>query len=318
MHRIPMGLAGALLLAASAAPAQSLFRAALGDRRLLRPHHTYVRQRRAKSARRAQLGRGFRQWRPGSAELSARRQRLIDQTIEAEAARHKIDPLLIHAMIHQESGGNPNALSPKGALGVMQLMPHTAQRFGVRDRRDIVASIRAGVKYLVWLLDRYHGDVRLGLAGYNAGEARVDRAGGVPRNRETPNYVRSIEARYLKLARVRGPGRRPQSGTSAAVDEAPGVPLSDFYVYRFPMVAAAPRFAVRAADAIVEAPARSPAQVAAIDSAAPLTPLSAREAAAHAYVHRFAGTAAGSPVRIMADLEWRAQLNSESGARPVR
>jgi soluble lytic murein transglycosylase-like protein len=235
MRRIPLELAGALLLAASADPGQSVFRVDPRDRGLPYPEPTAGRPQRTRNVPRAQPRRRFRRLGTVSAELLARRQHLIDQTIEAEAVRYRIDPLLIHAMIHQESGYNPNALSPKGALGVMQLMPLTAQRFGVRERRDIVASIRAGVKYLVWLLDHYQGDVRLGLAAYNAGEARVDRAGAVPRNGETPNYVRSIETRYLKLARLRGPGRRPQAVPPAAAKETSGaVPQRVLFIYRFP------------------------------------------------------------------------------------
>lgn len=133
--------------------------------------------------------------------------RIVDQTVNEEAARYRIDPLLIYAMIEQESGFKPHALSVKGALGLMQLMPGTAARFGVRDRRDPRESIRAGVKYLVWLLDRFDGNVRLGLAGYNAGEGAVDKYGRrIPPYDETREYVRRIEANYLRMARIRNNG----------------------------------------------------------------------------------------------------------------
>ena len=215
---------------------QRMFRADLGDARLLKAA-THSRSRPLPATRspatpggRRLAARTARHSRRGV--LLAERRRLIDETVAAEAARYQIDPLLIHALIAQESGGSPNALSPRGALGVMQLMPLTARRFGVRDRRDIPSSIRAGVQYLVYLLDRYHGDVRLSLAGYNAGEASVDRTGGIPQNRETPNYVRAVEARYVKLARARAAVRQPPVG--AERKEGNSVSLSELYVYRFP------------------------------------------------------------------------------------
>ncbi len=223
-------------LASSAYAQRRMFRADLGDSGPLKASRSrrrppVGRKTRATHGIRRQAARAAPHRRPNRS--AAKPWRLIDETVAAEAARYQIDPLLIHAMIAQESGGSPNALSPKGALGVMQLMPLTARRFGVRDRRDIPSSIRAGVKYLVYLLDRYRGDVRLSLAGYNAGEASVDRAGGIPQNRETPNYVRSVEARYVKLVRARAEARRPAPAASAERKEANSVPLSDLYVYRF-------------------------------------------------------------------------------------
>lgn len=164
--------------------------------------------------------------------------RIVDQTVHEEASRYRIDPLLIYAMIEQESGFKPHALSPKGALGLMQLMPSTAARFGVRDRRDPRESIRAGVKYLVWLLDRFDGNVRLGLAGYNAGEGAVDKYGRkIPPYDETREYVRRIEANYLRMARIRNNGGEVPGGTRVATsqgsNEAVGAPEAPSYSYRF-------------------------------------------------------------------------------------
>jgi soluble lytic murein transglycosylase-like protein len=99
---------------------------------------------------------------------------------------------LIHAVIRQESGYDPYAVSHKGAKGLMQLMPATAKRFGVKDVFDPAENVQGGVKYLRQLLDRYDGDRRLALAAYNAGEGAVDRFGGVPPYRETQDYVDRI------------------------------------------------------------------------------------------------------------------------------
>lgn len=108
------------------------------------------------------------------------------------ATRHGLDESLVWAVMAQESGGKVRAVSHKGAAGLMQLMPATAERFGVTDRFDPRQNVMAGCAYLRWLLDRYRGDVSLALAGYNAGEGAVDRYNGIPPYRETKNYVRSI------------------------------------------------------------------------------------------------------------------------------
>ncbi len=118
----------------------------------------------------------------------------LDESINRHAQRTGLDENLIRAVVDQESGGNPRALSPKGAQGLMQLMPDTAARFGVRNRRDPEQSLRGGTDYLRWLSDRYSGDVDKVLSGYNAGEGAVDKFGGIPPYKETQNYVRNIKS----------------------------------------------------------------------------------------------------------------------------
>jgi len=108
------------------------------------------------------------------------------------AQREGLDPRLITAVIYQESAFRPCAVSQKGAQGLMQLMPATAEQFGVKDPFDIQENIGAGAKFLKGLLMRYTGDLSLALGAYNAGPGKVDEAGGVPAIPETTNYVREI------------------------------------------------------------------------------------------------------------------------------
>jgi soluble lytic murein transglycosylase-like protein len=105
------------------------------------------------------------------------------------AAQHRLEPALMHAVISAESSYNPWAVSPKGAMGLMQLMPGTATRFGVTNPYDPVANMNGGARYLRWLLDRFN-DPRLAVAAYNAGEGAVQKYGNqIPPYRETQNYV---------------------------------------------------------------------------------------------------------------------------------
>lgn len=130
----------------------------------------------------------------------------IDAMVAEAAAIHGLDPYLILSVMRQESGFNRNALSPKGASGLMQLMPATASRFGVRNIFDVRENILGGSKYLRWLLDRFQGDVRLALAGYNAGEGAVEFYGNrIPPFSETQNYVRAIYSRYVGLRSTSAP-----------------------------------------------------------------------------------------------------------------
>jgi hypothetical protein len=110
------------------------------------------------------------------------------------ARRHEISPRLVAAMVRAESSFDPEAVSSKGAVGLLQLMPATARRFGLTssERYRPERNLEAGVRYLRWLLDRFEGELPLALAGYNAGEANVERYGGVPPFRETRQYIRRI------------------------------------------------------------------------------------------------------------------------------
>ncbi len=111
------------------------------------------------------------------------------------APQYRLDPDLVLAVIEAESNFNPSALSPKNAQGLMQLIPATAERFGVSNPWDPEQNLRGGMAYLRWLLGYFEGDVRLALAGYNAGEGAVDRYGGVPPYAETRAYVSRIIGR---------------------------------------------------------------------------------------------------------------------------
>ena len=126
----------------------------------------------------------------------------IEQHIEEVSRQHGVDPALVHALIEVESAWNTGARSHKGALGLMQLMPATAARFGVRELFDPEQNVLAGVRYLRFLLDRFQNNVELALAAYNAGENAVEAAGGVPAFRETRDYLERVRSVYGKL----GPG----------------------------------------------------------------------------------------------------------------
>ena len=114
-------------------------------------------------------------------------------TLAAEAARrHSLDPALVAAVVAVESGFRADAVSPKGAQGLMQLMPATARSLGVKDSLDPADNLDGGTRHLRTLIDRYQGDVKRALAAYNAGEGAVARHGGVPPYPETVAYVRKV------------------------------------------------------------------------------------------------------------------------------
>jgi len=120
------------------------------------------------------------------------RKKKLVELITTLAPRFSIEPRLALAIATTESNFNPNATSPKNAMGVMQLIPETASRFNVKDTFDPVENIKGGLSYLRWLLAYYRGNVALAVAGYNAGEGAVDRYRGVPPYKETQNYVKRI------------------------------------------------------------------------------------------------------------------------------
>jgi soluble lytic murein transglycosylase-like protein len=119
----------------------------------------------------------------------------VVRLVRALAPKYALDPDLVLAVIEVESNFNPTAVSPKNAQGIMQLIPETAQRFGVRDVWDVEQNLRGGMAYLRWLLDYFNGDVKRALAGYNAGEKAVESHGGIPPYAETQAYVQRIMKR---------------------------------------------------------------------------------------------------------------------------
>jgi soluble lytic murein transglycosylase-like protein len=129
----------------------------------------------------------------------------MDRIVREAAERHRVDPALVKAVISTESGWNPRAVSRKGAVGLMQLIPGTAERYGVGNPFDPAQNVEGGTTYLKWLLDRYNGDLPKTLAAYNAGEHAVDLYRGVPWYPETQRYVQKVTQAYFQP----GSGRIP-------------------------------------------------------------------------------------------------------------
>jgi soluble lytic murein transglycosylase-like protein len=152
---------------------------------------------------------------PVAAMIAIKRQnpnrKLVEGWVGRIAANYFIDPELVMAVIQAESGFNPTALSPKNAQGLMQLIPATAERFGIKDIWDPLENIKGGTAYLHWLLRHFAGNVEWALAAYNAGERTVEQYQGVPPYRETQNYVKRILASYQKTVHPVPP---PLSGHS--------------------------------------------------------------------------------------------------------
>ena len=152
---------------------------------------------------------GFRQG-------SSARSEEINSIVRRVADRHRVDPELIRAIIQTESDYDPGAVSSKGAMGLMQLIPATAERFGVENPFDPAQNIEGGVSYLKYLLKLFGGNLPLSLAAYNAGENTVIRSGGIPAIPETEHYVRKV----TRLYGVPVSGSRSQA-ESPARDAAP-------------------------------------------------------------------------------------------------
>jgi soluble lytic murein transglycosylase-like protein len=204
------GLAVAILEGAGA-PSVSVVRADPRTGRLVR---AIVRQRPAAERTSAPAAPP-----PGSAGVSG-----IAETVDRIARQNQLSPRLVHSVIQVESNYDANAVSPKGAQGLMQLIPSTARRFGVSNVFDPADNIQGGARYLKYLLGMYNGDEVLALAAYNAGEAAVSRYGGVPPFPETQGYVARVRQRLAGAATPQETGGGPsavQSNEANAQENAP-------------------------------------------------------------------------------------------------
>jgi soluble lytic murein transglycosylase-like protein len=146
----------------------------------------------------------------------------INETVEAIAATQSLPPQLVHSVIKVESNYNPQAVSSKGAQGLMQLMPDTARRFGVTNPFDPADNIQGGARYLKYLLDLYKGNYDLALAAYNAGEGAVQKYGTVPPYPETLNYLVQVGRQFQKSSAAPPPKVPPAA--AAAVETQPAGP----------------------------------------------------------------------------------------------
>jgi hypothetical protein len=150
----------------------------------------------------------------------------LDEAVDRIAAQHSLPAPLIHSVIKVESNYNPLAVSPKGAQGLMQLIPATARRFGVADVFNPIDNIQGGAKYLKYLLDLYHNDYALALAAYNAGEGAVAKYGTVPPYKETQNYLHLV-ADQLKKSKAKsavGSGRTTAQPVAKPAETTPAEP----------------------------------------------------------------------------------------------
>jgi soluble lytic murein transglycosylase-like protein len=140
-------------------------------------------------------------WSPQPAPASAREQakRLYDPIVKIYSVKYRVDADLIHSIIKAESDYDSRAVSPKGAAGLMQLMPETAAQYGVRDRFDPEDNIMGGVRYLKDLIKLFNGNTRTVLAAYNAGQEALKKFGGIPPYPETRQYIKRVMEDYPKL-----------------------------------------------------------------------------------------------------------------------
>jgi TPR repeat protein len=138
-------------------------------------------------------------------DLPARNRGEVEKIVYRLAPQYSIDPQLVMAVIATESNFNPKAVSPKNAQGLMQLIPETAARFGVKQVFNPVENIKGGIAYLQWLMAYFQGEVPLVLAAYNAGEGAVERHKGIPPYNETQNYVKRITGVYKRAVHPYSP-----------------------------------------------------------------------------------------------------------------
>lgn len=149
----------------------------------------------------------------------------LNEMVDRIASQQGVEAPLVHSVILAESNYNTGAVSPKGAQGIMQLIPATARRFGVSNTFDAADNIQGGVRYLRFLLDYYHGDYTKSIAAYNAGEAAVDKYNGVPPYAETVGYVRTV-AKHLTAER----GNRSNAVIGTSVPAPPDSVESDHHI----------------------------------------------------------------------------------------
>jgi hypothetical protein len=144
---------------------------------------------------------GFELWSGAGqrgAELAVVRKLPFGRAMARAAERHRLDPLLLAAIVETESAFAPDAVSPEGAIGLMQLIPETGELYGKTDLFDPYVNLEVGSQFIGALLDRYHGDLALALAAYNCGPATVTRYGAVPPFRETRDFVKNVLALYVE------------------------------------------------------------------------------------------------------------------------
>lgn len=128
----------------------------------------------------------------------------LEQAVTRESQQHHVQPVLLLAVMKAESSFNPTIISKASAVGLMQLVPETAIRHGMRNLHDANENITGGAKHLWYLLDRFHGNIRLALAAYNAGERKVDRYGRIPPSKETQDYVKKCSYTIVGTRRTAG------------------------------------------------------------------------------------------------------------------
>jgi hypothetical protein len=147
----------------------------------------------------------------------------LTAAVDRIAQQNQLSARLIHSVIQVESNYDPDAVSPKGALGLMQLIPSTARRFGVADVFDPEDNVQGGARYLKYLLGLYKGDEALALAAYNAGEGAVSRYGGVPPYQETQDYVARVRQRLASpmLSPPDAPAAEPPAAASTEAETVP-------------------------------------------------------------------------------------------------